>query len=193
VVVLTREPTSSIVTSALVAGVVSMAACGSSSLGGGSGFAVDSGASVLVPSVTEVAVGSTITGALPPPGATCAASGFSSDLIIQSGVFSWSQCDVPYGADPNAYLPVNRSRTLSSDELATAKTAIAGVHVSTNEMCGLVKLSYVMTVNRGDQQMQYGDDFAACGVLYDHYVDSYELNSLASTFSTLSQAPTAGP
>jgi len=140
-------------------------------------FAVTPGESVLIGTVTEVSI-ENLGGGL---GGPCFAT---FDFALATGILSWTGTDC--GGQSGGY-PAG-ARALVPPALTDVQAAIAAVKVSDGKGCGADKEQLELTVYRGSsEQMTYGDDFYACVMNYQYFVETAPLDALVAMFMTLSK------
>lgn len=153
--------------------LVAIAGCGGGDRGDAP-FAVRPGDSVLVGTVTEVSV-ENLGGGF--GGSGCL---WGYDFALATGILSWTGCDSPnMGNTPPG------ARALVPPELTDVMAAIAAVKVSDGKGCGADKEQLELTVYRGSSdQMTYGDDFYACLMNYQYFVETEPLDALVAMLMT---------
>jgi hypothetical protein len=162
---------------------------------GGDSFATEPGQSVLVDSATSFALVSTGGGLVvpPPQGAACDPQIWTYTVHLDSSQLAWNRCNVDNsGTEPADYVPSTGTRTLTADELASAKAAARLVHVSGEMVCGADKPSWHISVSSPAGMMVYGDDFYSCLKREAAYVEGQSLSNLHTVLVTLVCGPGLG-
>ena len=172
-----------LLSSCLLLSLAAIAGCG-----GDDEFVTEPGQSVLVDSTTSFAIVSSGGGLVvpPPQGAACDPQYWTYTVHIDASQFGWSRCQVNNaGTDPAEYVPSSAARTLSADQLETAKAAARLVRVSSRNVCGADKNTMHLTVTSRSGSIVYGDDFYACLKTDRAYVESETLDNLNSVLRGL--------
>jgi len=149
--------------------------------GGDGQFATEPGQSILVDSATSFAIVSSGGGLVipPPQGAGCDPGIWTYTVHIDSAQFAWDRCQVNNtGSEPADYVHSAATRTLSAEQLDSARSAARLVHVSGRNICGADKGTLHLSVTSASGSIVYGDDFYACLKQDRAYVESEGLDNL---------------
>jgi hypothetical protein len=121
-----------------------------------------------------------------PAGAACHLEA-SYDVSLKFGTLAWRVCRLSGtdSTDPAAFTVDESSRVLSSTEQAQARAAIGAVRVTDGTGCGADLAFMSLEVNSASGQIVYGDDFYGCRKLYQHYVNSDDLDRLLGVLDAM--------
>ena len=121
------------------------------------------GASVLTSDATVMIVENKGGGfiAPPPAGSQCAVGAAKFTVDLANNEIAWTQC-LP--KEPNApFVPRTGTTRLSTSELRSLKTALAGVKVAKKtDLCGADKPLLTVTVTTPGATVEYADSFYSC-------------------------------
>jgi hypothetical protein len=97
----------------------------------------------------------------PPPGSQCAVGAAKFAVDLDKAEISWTQC---LAKEPNAPLvPRSAVTSLSSSQLRTVKSALAGIKVAKKtDLCGADKPMLLATVTSPAGKFEYKDSFYSC-------------------------------
>jgi len=171
---------------ALVAG-----SCGGGLDGNGAsgGFATAPGSSVLTPAVVKL----TLTSGAGFGGPGCTAAGvciepvFSYTLSLDTKRLAFNVSLLQ--GDPPMAVPVMDAVGLSASQLETLTAAARAVTVSARTECGADAPMRELRVESAGAALTYGDDFYACLMDHDHFVQYDGLDNLQTAFVATAPSP----
>jgi hypothetical protein len=126
-------------------------------------------------------------GPLPPPGAACDPRPATYTLTIAGHQLASKYCQVTGSGSTATYTPRSGVRALGDDEWSALEPTLTALIVSDATTCGADKPVLVLIVTTGEGDLEYGDDFYACGDRSKPYIASDALSSAQQTLGELAR------
>lgn len=124
---------------------------------------------------------------LPPPGAACDPRPATYTLTVAGHQLAWEYCQVTGSGSTAIYTPRSGVRALGDDEWSALEPTLAALSVSDATTCGADKPVLALIVTTGEGDLEYGDDFYACGDRSKLYIVSAALSSAQQALGELAR------